>query len=180
MPRLIWSAYHIAYHLDDAEVVVSRSAEFLGEADEKPSRPADVAEPIGVFILHDFANELRAALAELIECLVDVVHGEHDAEIAECVHWRIAVIRDGRRREEAGKLEAAVAVRGAHHGNLNALIAEASHASSPFPFDRGPPFELEAELAKEINHLSEIFDDYTYIIHPFERHESDTPNLQGF
>jgi hypothetical protein len=33
------------------------------------------------------------------------------------------VIRDGRRREEPGKLEPAVAVRRAHHGNLDALIA---------------------------------------------------------
>ena len=41
-----------------------RSAEFLGESDEKPFRPADVAEPICVFILDDFAYELRAALAE--------------------------------------------------------------------------------------------------------------------
>ena len=42
-----------------------RSAEFLGESDEKPFRPADVAEPIRVFILDYFAYELRAALAEL-------------------------------------------------------------------------------------------------------------------
>ena len=55
------------------------SAEFLGESDEKPFRAADVAEPIRVFILNDFAHELRAALAEPLERLVDVVHGEHDA-----------------------------------------------------------------------------------------------------
>ena len=59
-----------------------RSAEFLGESDEKPLRPSDVAEPIGVFILDYFAYELRAALAELFKRLVDVVHGEHDAEAA--------------------------------------------------------------------------------------------------
>ena len=35
----------------------------LGEADKNPFRPADVAEPIRVFILDDFADELRAALA---------------------------------------------------------------------------------------------------------------------
>ena len=56
-----------------------RSAELLGEADEKPFRPANVAEPIRVFITHYFAYELRAVLAELLERLVDVVHGEHDA-----------------------------------------------------------------------------------------------------
>ena len=58
------------------------SAEFLGECDEKPLRPADVAEPIRVFILDYFAYELRAAIAEPFKCLVDVVHGEHDAEVA--------------------------------------------------------------------------------------------------
>jgi hypothetical protein len=31
----------------------------------KPFRPADVAEPIGVLIWHDFAYELRAALRSL-------------------------------------------------------------------------------------------------------------------
>ena len=56
-----------------------RSAEFLGESDEKPFRPANVAESIRVFIRHYFAYELRAALAELLERLVDVVTGEHDA-----------------------------------------------------------------------------------------------------
>ena len=63
-------------------VVVLRSAEFLGESDEKPFRPADVAEPIRVFILDYFAYELRAAIAEPFKRLVDVVHGEHDAEVA--------------------------------------------------------------------------------------------------
>jgi len=72
------------------------------------------------------------------------------------------VIRDGRRREEAGELEPALAVRHAHHGNLDALIAEARDTSGPFSFDHGPPFELEAELAKEINRRSEVIDDDSY------------------
>jgi hypothetical protein len=54
----------------------------LGESDEKPFRPADVAESIGVFILDDFAYELRAAIAEPFKRLVDVVDREHDAEVA--------------------------------------------------------------------------------------------------
>ena len=63
-------------------VFVLRSAEFLGESDEKSFRPADVAEPIRVFILDYFAYELRAAITKPFKRLVDVVHGEHDAEIA--------------------------------------------------------------------------------------------------
>ena len=65
-----------------SDLFVLRSSEFLGESDEKPFRPADVAEPIRVFILDYFAYELRAALAEPFKRLVDVVHGEHDAEVA--------------------------------------------------------------------------------------------------
>ncbi len=60
----------------------SRSVEFLGESDEKPFRPADVAKPIRVLIPDYFAYELCAALAKPAKCLVDVVHGEHDAEVA--------------------------------------------------------------------------------------------------
>ena len=60
-----------------------RSAEFLGESDEKPFRPADIAEPIRFFILDYVAYELRAALVEPFQRLVDVVHGEHDAEVAQ-------------------------------------------------------------------------------------------------
>jgi hypothetical protein len=50
------------------------------------------------------------------------------------------------------------------------LIAQPSNTSGPFSFDRGPPFELEAELAKEIDRTSEVFDDDSYVVHPLERH----------
>ena len=63
-------------------VFVLRSAKFLGESDEKPLRPTDIAEPIRVLILDYFAYELRAARAEPFKRIVDVVHGEHDAEVA--------------------------------------------------------------------------------------------------
>jgi hypothetical protein len=57
------------------------SAEFLRESDEKPLRPADVAEPICLFILDDFAYELRTALAKPLERVVDVIHGKHDPQV---------------------------------------------------------------------------------------------------
>jgi hypothetical protein len=56
--------------------------ELLGESNEKPLRPADVAEPIGVLIPDYFAYELRAETAELFKRLVDVIYGEHDTEVA--------------------------------------------------------------------------------------------------
>src|SRR6185437_4598515 len=83
------------------------------------------------------------------------------------------MIRDGRRLEEAGELDPAVTVRRTHHGNLDALIAQSSDTSGPFSFDHGAPFELEAELAKEINRLSEVIDDDSYVVHPFECHVPD-------
>ena len=150
-----------------------RSAELLGESDEKPFRPANVAEPICIFILDYFAYELRAALAKPFKCLVDIVYGEHDAEVAQSVHRGFTVIRDGRRREEAGKLKPAVAVRRTHHGNLDALITQASDTSGPFSFDGSPAFELKAELPKKINRPSEVIDDDSHVIHPFERHSSN-------
>ena len=83
------------------------------------------------------------------------------------------MIRDGRRPERAGEFEPAVAVRRAHHGNLDALIAQSSDTSGPFSFNRCPPFELKAELTKEINRRSEVIDDDSYVVHPFERHMSN-------
>src|SRR2546423_360280 len=69
-----------------------------------------------------------------------------------------------------------MAVRRAHHGNLDALIAQSSDTSGPFSFDRGPPFEIEAELAKETDRRFEVIDDDSYVVHPLKRHLS---NLQG-
>ena len=158
-------------------VAVLRSAEFLGEPYEKPARPANVAEPICVLILDDVPDELRAAIAEPCERLVDVVHGEHYAKVAQGVDRGVAVIRDDRRLEEAGELEPAVAVRRAHHGDLDMLIAQSGDTSGPFSFDGGAPFELEAELAKKIDRRWEVVDDDSYVVHPLERHAS---NLQGF
>jgi hypothetical protein len=60
---------------------------------------------------------------------------------------------------------------GAHHRNLDALIAQSSDTSGPLSFDRGPPFELKAEFAKEINRRSEVIDDDSYVVHPFECHD---------
>src|SRR5215211_1468527 len=154
-----------------------RSAEFLGEPDEKALGPADVAEPIRVFVLDHFAaDELRAVLSEPGERLVDVVHSEHDAQVAEGVHRGVPVIGDHTRREKARELEpAAVAVQRAHHGGLDALVAQSSDAPCPLSFHHGSPFELEAELAKELDRRVEVLDDDADVVHPFECH---VPNLQ--
>jgi hypothetical protein len=61
------------------------------------------------------------------------------------------------------------------HGNLDALITQSGDTFGPFSFDRGRPFELEADLAKEINRLCEVIDDDSYVVHPLKPHAS---NLQ--
>src|SRR5882762_9508041 len=71
--------------------------ELLGEPDENPFGTPDVAEPIHVFILDHFADELCAAFAESGERIVDVLHGEHHAQVSESIHWGAAVIGDHRR-----------------------------------------------------------------------------------
>src|SRR4030095_570971 len=118
---------------------VNALPELLGEPDEKSFGAADVAEPIRVFVLHHFADELSAALAEPGERLVDIVHSEHDAKIAARVHRGVPVIGDCRRGEKSRDLEPAVAVGRHHHGDLDALGAQSGDAPGPFSFDRGSP-----------------------------------------
>jgi hypothetical protein len=42
-----------------------------------------------------------------------------------------------------------MAVRRAHHGYLDPLVTEARDAPCPLSFDRGSPFELEAQLGEK-------------------------------
>ena len=84
---------------------------------------------------------------------------------------------DDRWREEAGELATAVAVWRAHHRNLDALIGKSGDTSCPFSFDPGLPFELTAELSKEINCRSEVIDDDSYVIHSLKRHASNLHNV---
>src|SRR5215217_1644883 len=53
--------------------------ELLGKPDENSFGAPDVAEPIRIFVLDHFADDLRAAFTEAGERIVDVLHGEHDA-----------------------------------------------------------------------------------------------------
>src|SRR5829696_3542751 len=74
-----------------ANVRKEPSAEFLREPDEEASGPTDVAEPVRVFVLDHLVDQLAAVLADPVKRLVDVVHGEHDAEVAESIHRRVPV-----------------------------------------------------------------------------------------
>jgi hypothetical protein len=68
-----------------------------------------------------------------------------------------------------------MAVWCAHHGSLDALVAESSDSPRPLSFDQGLPFELEAELLKELYRRCEVLDNDTHVVHPFKCH---APNLR--
>src|SRR4051794_27709612 len=80
------------------------------------------------------------------------------------------MIGDYGRLQKARELEPTVTVRGAHHGDLDALVAQPGNTPCPLSFHCGLPLELEAELAKERDRRREVFDDDSDIVHPFECH----------
>ena len=82
----------------------------------------------------------------------------------------VPVVGDHRRCEKARELEWAVAVRCAHHRDLDALVAKSGDATCPLSFDRGSPFEFEAELAEELDRRCEVLDDDADVVHPLNRH----------
>src|SRR5207302_7889286 len=143
------------------------------QPDEKSFRSADVAEPIRVLVLDHFeAFKLCTVLAEPDERLVDVVHGKHDAEVAQSVHWGVPVIGDHRRRDKSRELEPAVVVWRAHHGDLNALVAQSSDAPCPLAFYHGSPFELEAELSEKSDSCSQGLHPEADVVPSFAVHVS--------
>src|SRR5438093_8118722 len=146
--------------------------ELLGQPDENSFGAPDVAEPIRIFVLDHFADELRAAVPEPGERIVDVLHGEHDAQVTESVHRGAAVIGDHRRREESGDLEPAVTVRRTHHGNLYAHVAQSSDAICPVSFDWCAPLELEAKFGEELNGGVDVFYHNADVVHALHRHDA--------
>src|SRR5205807_869181 len=117
-------------------------------------------------------HKLCTVLAEPDERLVDVVHGKHDAEVAQSVHWGVPVISDHRRRDKSRELEPAVAIWRAHHGDLHALVAQSSDAPCPHAFYHGSPFELEAELSEKRDSGIEGFHHDADVVHSCQRHVS--------
>jgi hypothetical protein len=63
-----------------------------------------------------------------------------------------------------------VAVRRAHHGDLDAHGVQPGDALCPVSFDRGSPFELEAELGKKRDSGIEGFHYDADVVHPLKRH----------
>jgi hypothetical protein len=81
---------------------------------------------------------------------------------------------------EARELETAVAVGRAHHGDLDALAAQAGDAPGPFAFDRGPPLKLEAKFGEKRNRGIQVLDHDADVVHTFDGHDiSLTSNIQS-
>jgi len=55
--------------------------ELLGEANENSFGTPDIAKSVDVFIVDDFIDHCRPELAEPGESVVDVLDGEHDAQV---------------------------------------------------------------------------------------------------
>jgi hypothetical protein len=107
-------------------VRVSGVSRLLGQPDENALGASDVAEPIQIFVLDHFVDELRTVLAEYDERIVEVIHGEHHTQVAQRVHRGFPVIGANWRREKAREFDPAVAVRHTHHRDLDALVAQSS------------------------------------------------------
>src|SRR5437016_9667400 len=76
----------------DLPAAVSRSirlADLLAQSDDDAFRPADVAKPIRVLVLHHFAYQLGPVGEQARDDSVDVFDGEHDATDAQRVHRRV-------------------------------------------------------------------------------------------
>jgi hypothetical protein len=82
------------------------------------------------------------------------------------------MIGDHRRRDKSRELEPTVAVWRAHHGDLNALVAQSRDAPCPLAFYHGSPFELEAELSEKSESGIEGFHHDADVVHSCKRHVS--------
>jgi hypothetical protein len=54
----------LRYAVDYADLAIARSADLLGQPDQNALGASHVAEPIHVFVLDHFVDELRAVLAK--------------------------------------------------------------------------------------------------------------------
>jgi hypothetical protein len=61
-----------------------------------------------------------------------------------------------------------------HHGDLDAHVAQSSDALCPVSFDRGSPFELQAELGEKRDSGIEGLHHDADVVHPLKRHAADS------
>src|SRR5213596_576126 len=147
------------------------SAELLVQSDDDAFRPADVAKPIRVLVLHHLAYQLGPVGEQARDDSVDVFDGEHDATDAQRVHRRVHGPKPDRvGRVELVELDATVAVRGPHQREGGANALEPDQAVDRRSLDLRLAFELEAEFDEERLGRLEVVDNDENVVHPLNRH----------
>src|SRR3712207_2762497 len=122
---------------------IRTSAELLGQSDDDALRATQEAEPVAVLVLRDLADEFGTVAAQAGDDVVDVIDSEHDPAYAQRVRRRALRLRSqGRRPVELGQLDAAVAVRGPHHGDVGTDVVEPDGAVHRRPLDLRLAFQL--------------------------------------
>src|SRR5947209_4203390 len=158
----------------DLPAGVSRSirlADLFGQSDDDAFRPADVAKPIRVLVLHHFAYQLGPVGEQARDDSVDVFDGEHDATDAQRVHRRLHGPKPDRGgRVEFVELDAPVAVRGPQQREGGANILEPDQAVDRRSLDLRLAFELEAEFDEENLGRLEVVDNDENVVHALNRH----------
>src|SRR3954454_1573655 len=147
------------------------SAQLLCQPDDDALRATQEAQPVAVLVLRELADECCTVAAQAGNGVVDVVDGEHDAAYAQRVRRRVLRLgSDRRRRVELRQLNPAVAVRGAHHGDVATNAVEPDDLIRPRPLVRRLAFELHAELGEERLGSLEVVDDDENVVHPLKGH----------
>jgi len=72
---------------------------------------------------------------------------------------------------EARKLEAAMAIGGAHHRDLDALAVDSGDAAGPFALDWHAALKDKAKLAEELNGGIEVFHHDADVVHTLDCHD---------
>ena len=70
--------------VDDSKTELHHLSELLGKRDNDALRPADVAKPVRVLVLHHFAHELGPVGAQARNDIVDVVDGAGSVPAGGC------------------------------------------------------------------------------------------------
>ena len=139
--------------------------------------PTDLpAETLGPALKATFAEREVAALLLPRGTLAENAYKALVKSIAPIAQKVLGpVVGDGRWGEELGELQAAVAVGSDHHGDLDALVAQAGDTPGPLPFDPSAPFEREAQLREKRDGGIQRRHHDSNIVHPFHCHLRFSP-----
>ena len=64
-----------------------------------------------------------------------------------------------------------MAIRGVHHGDLDALVAHPGDATGPFAVNTHSAFERQTEFDEELDSGIDVFHHDANVVDAFDRHE---------